>query len=98
MYLIREVFHCKPGKAKEIVKVFKRAMPYMAKDGFKNGRVMTDFIASYWTVVIEYEVEKLDAFADKARTETANLELAEIFKGYMEFVMEGKREIFLLEQ
>jgi hypothetical protein len=97
MYLIREVFHCKPGKAKEIVKTFKKAMPIMEKDGFKNGKVMTDFIASYWTVVVEYETEKLDTFGDKARSETSDPKVAEIFKGYMDNVEEGKREVFLLE-
>jgi hypothetical protein len=97
MYLIREVFHCKPGKAKEIVSIFKKAVSFMEKDGFKSGKVMTDFVASYWTVVIQYETEKLDSFADKARKETTDPQVAEIFKGYMDFVLEGKREIFLLE-
>jgi hypothetical protein len=97
MYLIREVFNCKPGKAKEIVKIFKKAMPFMEKDGFKKGRVMTDFIASYWTVVVEYEIEKLDTFGNMARTATSDPNMAEIFKGYMDLVEEGKREVFLLE-
>ena len=72
-------------------------MPFMEKDGFKNGKIMTDFVASYWTVVIEYETLKLDSFADKARTETTDPQVAEIFKGYMDFVLEGKREVFMLE-
>jgi len=97
MYQIREIFHCKPGKAKDLVRVFKKAMPFMEKDGFKNGKIMTDFVASYWTVVIEYETLKLDSFADKARTETTDPQVAEIFKGYMDFVLEGKREVFMLE-
>jgi hypothetical protein len=97
MYLIREVFRCKPGKAKELVKIFKKAMPFMEKDGFKNGRVMTDFIASYWTVVITYEIDRLDTFADNARSETSDPKVSEIFKGYMELVEGGKREVFLLE-
>jgi hypothetical protein len=97
MYLIKEIFHCKPGKAKELVKVFKKAMPFMEKDGFKNGRVMTDLVTDYWTVVIEYEVEKLDTFASKVRGKTSDQKVAEIFKGYLDFVEGGKREIFLLE-
>jgi hypothetical protein len=97
MYLIRETFKCKPGKAKEIVKIFKKALPLMEKDGFSNSKVMTDFVADYWTVVVEYEVEKLDTFGDKARTETSDPKVADIFKGYMDFVELGKREIFVLE-
>jgi hypothetical protein len=98
MYLIREIFKCKPGKAKEIVKIFRKARPHMEKDGFSHGKIMTDFVAEYWTVVIQYEVSKLDQFADKARSETSNPELAEIFKGYMDFLEGGRREIYLLEE
>jgi hypothetical protein len=97
MYLVREVFQCKPGKAKEIVKIFKKAMPFMEKDGFKNGKVMTDLIASYWTVVVQYEIDKLDTFGNVARSETADPKVAEIFKGYMDLLEGGKREVFLLE-
>ena len=98
MYLIREIFKCKPGKAKEIVKIFKKARPHMEKDGFTNGKIMTDFVSDYWTVVLQYEVKKLDQFADKARSETTNPELGEIFKGYMDFLEGGRREIYLLEE
>jgi hypothetical protein len=98
MYLIREVFKCKPGKAKDLVKIFKKARPFMEKDGFVNGKVMTDFVAEYWTVIIQYEVMKLDQFADKARSETSNAELGEIFKGYMDLLEGGRREIYLLEE
>jgi hypothetical protein len=98
MDLIREIFKCKPGKAKEMVKIFKKARPYMEKDGFTNGKIMTDFVAEYWTVVFQYEVKKLDQFADKARGETSNPELGEIFKGYMDLLEGGKREIYLLEE
>ena len=31
MYLIRELFQAKPGKAKELVKKFKLAVPYFEK-------------------------------------------------------------------
>jgi hypothetical protein len=97
MYLVREIFQCKPGKAKEIVKVFKKAMPFMEKDGFKNGRIMTDLIASYWTVIVQYEIDKLDTFGNMARTATTDPKVAEIFKGYLDLVEGGKREVFLLE-
>lgn len=97
MYLIREIFKTKPGKAKDLVKVFKQAGPFMEKDGFKNGKVMTDFVADYWTVVIEYEVESIENFASKARTETTDPKLKEIFKGYMDLVDSGKREVYMLE-
>jgi hypothetical protein len=53
MYLVRDIFQCKPGKAKELVKKFKQTIPYMEKQHLKNVRIMTDIVANYWTVVLE---------------------------------------------
>ena len=37
MYVIRDVFHCKPGKAKDLVEKFKKTFPSMEQvDGFRN--------------------------------------------------------------
>jgi predicted enzyme related to lactoylglutathione lyase len=59
MYLIREVFKTKPGNAKVLVKKFKDASKHFEKDSMKDIKVMTDIAATYWTVVMEYEVEDL---------------------------------------
>ncbi len=54
MYLIREVFQAKPGKAKDLVKMFKAAMVHFQKEqGISNVKVMTDVVSNYWTVVVE---------------------------------------------
>jgi hypothetical protein len=67
MYLVREVFHTKPGKAKELVKKFKQAAPFFEKVGFKNLKVMTDIATTYWTVVIESEIDSLAEFEKEVR-------------------------------
>ncbi len=47
-YLTRDVFITNPGKAKELVKKFKEAMPHLSKtEGGKNYRIMTDAVSSY---------------------------------------------------
>ena len=97
MYLIREIFHTKPGKAKELVNKFKQTKPFMEKSGFKNFKIMTDIATTYWTVVLETEVEDLGKFAKEIRGETAQPEMEEIMKGYMDLVEGGKREIYLIE-
>lgn len=98
MYLIREVFNAKPGKAKELVKKFKLASPHFEKAGEgKNFKVMTDAVGNYWTVVIEFETDDMGKFFTNLRGGTASPELQEIMKGYLDFVEGGKREIFLLE-
>ncbi|MGE0635381.1 MAG: hypothetical protein AB7G44_02140 [Bacteroidia bacterium] len=98
MYLIRELFNAKPGKAKELVKKFKQAIPHFEKtEGGKNYKIMTDAVSTYWTVVMEYEVEDMGAYFSDLRGSTATPELQEIMKGYTELVEGGKREVFLIE-
>lgn len=97
MYLIRDVFHTKPGKTKELVKRFKQAAPYFEKQGMQRLRVMTDIAATYWTVVLEGEVEDLADFAQHVRGGTTEPEVGKIMEGYMDLVKGGHREIFLIE-
>ena len=61
MFLVREIMHCKPGKAGEIVKRFKQLQPMLSEMGFKEPpRVMTDMSGErFWTVISEQPVESL---------------------------------------
>ena len=97
MYLVREVFHTKPGMAKDLVKKFKQVAPYFEKQGMKNLKVMTDIATTYWTVVLESEIEDLADFVKEVRSTTAQPEAQKIIEGYMDLVKDGYREIFLLE-
>jgi heme-degrading monooxygenase HmoA len=97
MYLIRDVFNTKPGRAKDLVAKFKQAMPHMRAPGVRGMRVMTDTVADYWTVVVETEVEDLQAYFDMDSTMPASPELEETMKGYKELVNGGHREIFRIE-
>ena len=55
MFLVREIMHCRPGKAGELVKRFKQMEPITREMGFKEApRVMTDMSGEqFWTVVSE---------------------------------------------
>ena len=98
MYLIREIFQAKPGKAKDLVKMFKSAAPHFEKmGGAKNMKVMTDIVSTYWTVVVESESDDIGAFFANVRSATMSDDLKEIMKGYMDCVEGGKREIFMIE-
>ena len=97
MYLIREVFRTKPGKAKELVMKFKKAEPYFEKDGMKNYKLMTDIATTYWTVVVEFETEDLNDFVQATRSGPPQQELQEIMDGYIDLLEGGNREIYLLE-
>ena len=97
MYLVRDIFNAKPGKAKDLVAKFKQLEPYMKEVGMKGMRVMTDAVADYWTVVAESEVESLDEYFDMGRRERGNEKMGEIMQGYMDLVEGGRREVFRIE-
>ena|ERR1043166_9598192 len=98
MYLIREVFDAKPGKAKDLVKMFKLAGVEFEKTGeVKAMKVMTDAVGKYWTVVVEMETDDIGKFFGNLRNSAMTPELQNIMKGYMECVEGGRREIFILE-
>jgi hypothetical protein len=97
MYLIRDVFQTKPGKAKDLVKIFKNVNQYMPKEGLGKTRIMTDVVSSYWTVVLETEVESLN-YWEKMSGFSQKPEVKEIMKDYMTLVEGGHREIFKIEE
>jgi hypothetical protein len=98
VYLVRDVFRCKPGKAKALVAMFKATLPSLEReDGFQNCRIMTDCVATYWTVVLQGEIESLERFEAHARTFGTRPEVRAALEGYMELVEGGHREIYRLE-
>jgi len=93
MFVIRNVFKCKPGKAKQLVEKFKAAHALMADLGV-TPRVLVDEVASFWTVVVEVDVEDMGAF-DKLMQERGGREdIQAAMAGYMDLVDGGYREIF----
>ena len=47
MYLIRDVFRCKPGKAAELAERFKKTLPSMRDvDGFRGCQILVDAVAT----------------------------------------------------
>ena len=97
MYVVRDIFHCKPGKARELAEKFKTTFASMEEhDRFTNCRVMVDAVADYWTVVLESDVESLADFEQHSREFGTRPEVRAALEGYMELVIKGRREIFRL--
>ena len=95
MYIIRNVFRAKPGEAKDLVKKFKAVGPLIVEAGIaKSVRVMTDIVSTFWTVVIESEVESLDAYFEMAASVSNAPKIGEAMQGYMDLVDGGHREIW----
>ena len=96
MYIVRNVFQAKPGKAKELVTKFKEAERYMSREGIAKTRIMTDCVAGFWTVVSEFEVPSLSNY-EQMMGLSASPELRDVMKDYMTLVEGGYREIFKIE-
>jgi heme-degrading monooxygenase HmoA len=97
MYVIRDVFRCKPGKAKVLVEKIRATLASTeAQDGFKNSRILVDVVANYWTVVWEAEVETLERFEHHMAHYSSRPEVQEAMAGYLDLVEGGHREIFRL--
>jgi hypothetical protein len=95
MYLVRDIFQCKPGKAGDLAARFKRTIPSMeSEDRFINCRVMVDAVASYWTVVLEAEFQSLADFEKHMAEYSSRADVREAMAGYMDLVDGGRREIF----
>jgi hypothetical protein len=101
MYLIREVFYCKPGKVRPMVEKFLAMNTLNTKFGMPSMKIMTDFCAEqYWTIVAEMEVKDLGEF-EKMMSAPSNAEdmkqYEELMKGYHDLIDHGKREIYKIE-
>jgi hypothetical protein len=95
MYIIRNVFKCKPGMAKILIEKLKKANALMKGAGAViNERVLVDEVAAFWTVVIETEVEDMAKFEESMKEYGSREDVQEAMAGYMDLVDGGYREIF----
>ena len=98
MFLVRDIMFCKPGKTRPMVEKFLALAKLGEKIGVGKMRVFTDVSAErYWTVVAETEVASMEQHAEMARKSMQMPEFQEAMKGYHELVVEGRREIYMIE-
>ena len=102
MLLVREVFHCKPGKVRPLLEKFLAMNQLAVKAGMPAMRVLTDFCGErYWTLVGEMEVSSLDEFERMMQGGGMSAEdmkeMEKIMKDYHDLVDHGRREIYKIE-
>ena len=102
MLLVREVFHCRPGKVRPLVEKFQAMNRIMANAGQPGMRLMTDFTGErYWTLVAEYETPSMADFEKmmqgEGMSEADAKESERLMQGYHDLVESGRREIYKLE-
>jgi hypothetical protein len=102
MLLIREVFHCRPGKVRPLLEKFQAMNRIMANAGQSNMRLMTDLTGErYWTLVVEFETPGLAEFEKMMQgggmSESDTKEFQRITEGYHDLIESGHRQIYRLE-
>ena len=98
MYVIREVLNCRPGKVRQMVEKFRSISTVLKETGQEPLRVLTDVTGeSFWTIVAEAKVEKVDDFFAMEQTLMANEVLRKTMADYHDLVDSGRREIFRIE-
>ena len=99
MFVVRDIFYCKPGKVRPMVQKFQALAKLSEKMGFGGMRIMTDLSGErYWTVVSEIEVASLEKYAETSRQSMADPEFQAAMKDYHDLVEGGRREIYMLEK
>ena len=93
MYVIRNVFKCKPGKAKNVIEKFKAAHALMESSGIRP-RILVDEVAGFWTVVVEVEADDLAAFGKLMHERGSRDDVQQAMAGYTDLVEGGYREIY----
>jgi len=99
MFLVRDIMFCKPGQVRPMVQKFLALDKLGRQIGFGAMRILTDVSAErYWTVVSEMEVESLEKHTEMTRKSMESKEFQEVMKGYHDLVVEGRREIYMIEK
>lgn len=95
MIVIREVLHCRPGKVREMVDRFKALSDIRERMGYGRFRILTDLSGErFWTVIVESDVERVDAFFEMEERLMAEQDAQDLFAGYHELVVGGCREMY----
>jgi len=95
MILVREVFQAKYGKGDELVAIFKEARQQWLQ-GLAT-RVLADLSGSFFTVVVEIEVESLADWERRIAELFAQPSSADWFSRMMPLVESGRREFYTIK-
>ena len=87
MLVVRDIFTAKPGQASKLAKLMNEVLADVP-----NRRVLTDFVSTHNTVVIEMEIEDLPSYH---KVMEDRKKYASKFRdaGYTDLFYTGRREI-----
>ena len=99
MIMVRDEFQCEPGRVNEFVKRFREMANMLNNQGvIKHASIMTDLSGSFDTVVVESEIESLDAYFAMLHATFANRESSSAEgESNNRFYRSGSRTFYTIE-
>lgn len=98
MILERTVIHCKPGTVRQMVDNFKLLGERMAdQEIIKSFRILTDLTGPFDTVIIESEIESIDAYFGMLQGMLSGEEDSEFPDSMMDPYNSGSRTFYTIE-
>jgi hypothetical protein len=94
MIIVRDVFKLKFGKAKEALSLYKDAKPIFQKTGHTPDRVMTDYVGSFYTLVLEHSFKNFADYENMLNSSFSNEEYEKWYQKFTPLVENGYREVF----
>ena len=96
MYMVRDVFNCKRGRALEIADDMKAWQRWLINTGNHTGKVYAGMSGRFDTVVLEFEVESLDEYyvMERGLYIDPDPDTARLTGHLNEATISGYREIF----
>ena len=96
MIVVRDIFQLKFGKARDAQASWKEGFALFTRHfpKYKPGRLMTDVVGEYYTMVLESEYESLTEFENRGKEISGNEEWRKWYGTFTPYVESGRREIF----
>ncbi|MGH8974631.1 MAG: hypothetical protein ACRD0C_15700 [Acidimicrobiia bacterium] len=95
MYMLREVYTAKRGKAPEVVETFRMLDQALEQAGaYTNRRIYVDYAGPMDTVVYQVEMESLDAYFAMERAVFDDPQAKPLIDAFNTLARSGYKEIY----
>lgn len=97
MMVVRSETRCQPGRVNELVERFRAVAEQInSQDVIKRARIMTDLTGPFDTIVVESEVESIDAYYELMRGMFADQDASDA-QSLADLMQSGFRTLYTLE-
>jgi hypothetical protein len=93
MFVVRNIFQLRFGKAKEAVPIAKELASINEKLGLPSGRILVDAVADFYTLVFEFPVNSLADLESGSGKVMSNTEWQACYARLIPLVESGRREV-----